>query len=217
MVVHWQGGALAFSCQHFYFDFCLKFRGNFRNKNQPAEFAGATEPQSASGGRRYERRWQRRVSVLYFMTMPTLATNPRAKFDYDILKTYEAGIVLTGQEVKSARSGHVSFKGAFATLTNEEVWLLNAHISPYPKAGRLVAYDPTRSRKLLLHVREIKELVGKVRTQGLTLVPISLYTRGRRLKVELGLARGRKKYEKREVIKKRAVEREIRGALKRNA
>lgn len=149
--------------------------------------------------------------------MPTLAVNPRAKFDYDILKTYEAGIVLTGQEVKSARGGNISFKGAYATLRGREVWLLNAHISAYKKAGKLKDYDPTRSRKLLLHIREINELIGKIQSQGLTLIPISLYTRGRRLKVELGLARGRKKYEKREVIKKRAVAREIRGALRRKA
>lgn len=147
--------------------------------------------------------------------MPTLATNSRAKFDYDILKTYEAGIVLTGQEVKSVRSGNVSLKGAYATIHDNELWLLNAHIGAYKKAGPLKDYEPTRSRKLLMHNREIKELIGKVQSQGLTLIPLSLYTRGRRLKVELGLGRGRKKYEKREVIKKRAVAREIRNTLKR--
>ncbi|MBI2552282.1 SsrA-binding protein SmpB [Candidatus Uhrbacteria bacterium] len=146
----------------------------------------------------------------------TLAKNPRAKFDYDILKTYEAGIVLTGQEVKSVRAGNVSLKGAYATLKGEEVWLLNAHIGAYKKAGSLKDYDPTASRKLLLHGREIKELMGKIHSQGLTLIPVSLYTKGRRLKVELGLARGRKKYEKREVIKKRAVDREIREKLRRS-
>lgn len=146
--------------------------------------------------------------------MSTLATNFRAKFDYDILKTFEAGLVLTGQEVKSARGGNVSLKGAYATLKGEEVWLLNAHIGAYKKAGALKDYEPTASRKLLLHTREIQELVGAVRTQGLTLIPLSLYTRGRRLKVELGLARGRKKYEKKEVIKKRAIQREIRSVLR---
>ncbi len=149
--------------------------------------------------------------------MPTLAANSRAKFDYDILAKYEAGIVLQGQEVKSVRAGQVSLKGAYATLKGEEVWLINAHISPYKKAGALQGYDPTRSRKLLLRRREIKELLGKVHADRLTLVPLSLYTRGRRLKVELGLGRGRKRYEKREVIKKRAVEREIRSALRRKA
>ena len=148
--------------------------------------------------------------------MPTLATNPRAKFDYDILKTYEAGIVLQGQEVKSMREGNVSLKGAYATLKSGEVWLVNAHISPYKKAGALSGYDPSRSRKLLLRTREIKELIGTLQSERLTLVPLTLYTRGRRLKVELGLGRGRKKYEKREVIKKRAVEREIREKMKKS-
>lgn len=147
--------------------------------------------------------------------MPTLAQNPRAKFDYDILKTLEVGIVLTGQEVKSVRAGNVSLKGAYATIHSGELWLLNAHIGAYKKAGRLADYDPTRSRKLLLHNREIKELIGALQSQRLTLIPLSLYTRGRRLKVELGLGRGRKKYEKREVLKKRAVAREIRNTLKR--
>lgn len=147
--------------------------------------------------------------------MPTLATNSRARFDYDILKKFEAGIVLTGQEVKSVREGNVSLKGAYATLHRGEVFLLNAHIGPYKKAGPLPAYEPTASRKLLLHIREVKELIGAIHTQGLTLVPLSLYTRGRRLKVELGLARGRKKYEKREVIKKRAVQKEIQQVLRR--
>lgn len=146
--------------------------------------------------------------------MPTLATNPRAKFDYDILKKYEAGIVLTGQEVKSVRGGNVSLKGAYATLHSGELWLINAHIGAYSKAGNLKDYDPTRSRKLLLHGRELSELIGKMQSQRLTLVPLSVYTRERRLKVELGLGRGRKKYEKREVMKKRAVEREIRGLLR---
>lgn len=146
--------------------------------------------------------------------MPTLVTNRYANFEYDILKKFEVGIVLTGQEVKSVREGNVSLKGAYATLQGEEVWLLNAHIGAYKKAGPLPDYDPTHTRKLLLRRREINELIGAVKTQGLTLVPLSLYTRGRRLKVEIGLARGRKKYEKREVIKKRAVDREIRAALK---
>lgn len=153
--------------------------------------------------------------MIYCGRMPTLATNSRAKFDYDILKTYEAGIVLTGQEVKSVRSGNVSLKGAYGALHGGELWLINAHIGPYKKAGRLADYDPTRTRKLLLRSREIKELIGKVQSQGLTLIPLSVYTRGRRLKVELGLGRGRKKYEKREVIKKRAIQKELRQALKR--
>lgn len=156
----------------------------------------------------------REAGLWYTTAMPTLAQNPRAKFDYDILKTYEAGIVLEGHEVKSVRASNVSLKGAYATLKGGELWLLNAHISPYKKAGHLKDYDPTRSRKLLLHARELKELIGTLQSQRLTLIPISLYTRGRRLKVELGLGRGRKKYEKREVIKKRVTEREIRETVK---
>lgn len=146
--------------------------------------------------------------------MPILTQNSRAKYDYDILKKYEAGIVLTGQEVKSVRAGQVSLKGAYATLKDGEVWLLNAHISPYKKAGALQGYEPTRSRKLLLRHREIAELIGKVQAERLTLVPLSLYTRGRRIKIELGLGKGRKKYEKREVIKKRAIQKEIKQALR---
>jgi len=149
--------------------------------------------------------------------MSTLATNPRAKFDYEILKTYEAGIVLLGHEVKSVRAGNVSLKGAFATLHNGEVNLINAHIGAYPKAGILKGYDPTHTRTLLLHKKEVNEIIGKLHTHGLTLIPISLYTKGRRLKLSLGLGKGRKKYEKREVIKKRDVEREMRSALRRRS
>ncbi|MDO8505158.1 MAG: SsrA-binding protein SmpB [bacterium] len=148
--------------------------------------------------------------------MGTLVTNRYAKFEYDILKKFEAGIVLSGQEVKSVRGGNISLKGAYATVAGNEVWLLNAHIGAYKKAGALTGYDPTSTRKLLLRRREINELIGVVKTQGLTLIPLALYTKGRRLKVEIGLARGRKQYEKREVIKKRDVDREIREKLKRS-
>ena len=147
----------------------------------------------------------------------TLARNQRAKFDYDIIKTYEAGIILTGQEVKSVRAGNVSLKGAYAALHNGELWLLNAHISPYQKAGQLKDYEPTHSRKLLLHSRELKELIGKLQAERLTLIPISVYTARRRVKLELGLGRGRKRFEKREVIKKRDIQKEIRQVLKQKA
>ncbi|KKW17380.1 MAG: SsrA-binding protein [Candidatus Magasanikbacteria bacterium GW2011_GWA2_50_22] len=146
--------------------------------------------------------------------MSTIAQHPRAKLDYDISKTYEAGLVLSGPEVKSVRNGDVSLKGAYATLKAGELWLLNAHIGPYKKAGGLVNYEPTKSRKLLLHKRELAELIGALHTQHLTLVPISIYTRGRRIKVEIGLARGRKKYEKREILKKRTIQKEIRQTLR---
>lgn len=146
--------------------------------------------------------------------MPTLATNKRARFDYDILEKYEAGIVLTGQEVKSARKGSVSLKGAFVTIRENEAWLTNAHIGKYEKAGPLPGYDPTHTRKLLLKKREIATLLGKRKQAGLTLLPLSLYTTRNRLKLEIGLARGRKKYEKRDLIKKRDVERAMREAMK---
>lgn len=146
--------------------------------------------------------------------MPTIATNKRAKFDYDILETYEAGVVLQGHEVKSARAGNVSLAGAFVTIRDNEAWLTNAHIGLYAKAGPLPGYDPTHTRKLLLKKREIATLLGKRKQAGLTLLPLSLYTTRNRLKLEIGLARGRKKYEKREVIKKRDTDRAMREAMK---
>lgn len=147
--------------------------------------------------------------------MPTLVTNKRARFDYEILETYEAGIALLGHEVKSVRGGNVSLAGAFVTIRNDEAWLTNAHIGAYAKAGPLPGYDPLRSRKLLLQRREIATLLGKRKQAGLTLLPLSLYTKRNRLKVEIGLARGKKKYEKRESIKKRDTDRAMREAMKR--
>jgi SsrA-binding protein len=146
--------------------------------------------------------------------MPILADNRRAFHDYDIKQTFEAGIVLLGHEVKAARDGHISLKGAYAIVRDKEAWLLNAHISPYKKAGPLPGYDPTRSRKLLLHRQEIASLLGKLQSERLTLVPLKIYTSKRRLKISLGLGKGKKMYEKREAIKKRDVEREIRRSLK---
>ena len=153
--------------------------------------------------------------------MSTLATNKRAHFDYDILEEYEAGIVLTGQEVKSVRQSNVSLKGAFVTIRNQsgggkipEAWLTNAHITPYSKAGPLPAYDPTQPRKLLLKKSELNTLVGKRKQGGLTLLPLSLYTKQNRIKVRVGLGRGKKQYEKRESIKRRESDRSIREKLK---
>jgi SsrA-binding protein len=154
-----------------------------------------------------------------------IAINKRALFDYDILEKFEAGIVLTGAEVKSVKNGHISLKGAYVTFKNNEAYLLNAHISPYQKAGfaqrstaegKITGYDPTRTRKLLLNKSELKRLIGKLSEKGLTIVPLKVYTTRRgRLKVEIGLGRGKKLYEKRELIKKREVDREIRSNLKR--
>ena len=144
--------------------------------------------------------------------MSTLALNKRARFDYDILDTYEAGLKLTGAEVKSAKAGHVQLKTAYISLRNGEIWLIGAHISAYKPAGKPDNYNPERNRKLLIKRREIKYLIGKTAEAGLTLVPISLYTKGDLVKCSFGLARGKKNYEKREAIKKRDVDRSIRRA-----
>jgi SsrA-binding protein len=152
--------------------------------------------------------------------MSTLAYNKRANFDYEILDTYEAGLVLFGHEVKSVKTGHVSLKGSYVTIKKSgnklpELMLINAHISLYKKASNIINYEPTRPRKLLLKKNEIKHLIGKKDEQGLTLVPIKLYTKHSKIKLEFGIGRGRKKYDKREVIKKRETDRSIRTLTKR--
>ena len=143
----------------------------------------------------------------------TLALNKRAKFDYDLLETYEAGIALTGAETKSAKEGHVQLKGAFVGMSDSEATLKSAYIAPYKPAHVGESYDPNRERKLLLHKRELRRLIGKQKEAGLTLVPIRVYLRGRYVKVEIALARGKKKYEKRQAIKKRELDREVRTRM----
>lgn len=145
-----------------------------------------------------------------------LSDNPRARFDYHILDTFEAGIVLTGAEVKSAKQGSVSLKGSFVTVQNSELWLLNAHIAPYgPAAGHQRGYDPRRTRKLLLRGKQIASLIGKSKEDGLTIIPLKVYTKNRLVKVEIATAKGKKQFDKRASIKKREVDRNIRRALKR--
>ncbi len=146
--------------------------------------------------------------------MTTFATNKRAHFDYEILEKFEAGLVLLGKETKSIKTGHISLKESFVTIKRSELYLTNAHIPFYKHAGNASAYDPTRPRKLLLRKEEIKRIIGKARTEGLTLVPIRVYTKKRYLKLEFGVAKGKKKYDKREDIKKREDERGIRRRLK---
>lgn len=146
--------------------------------------------------------------------MEYIAKNRVAFHDYAILENYEAGIVLGGAEVKSIRRGTVVLKGSFATLSSSEIFLHNMHIAPYPPARSYAEYDPTRTRKLLLTAKEIRGLIGKLKTPGLTLVPLGVYTKANKIKVHLGLGRGKRQYEKREIIKKRTVERNIREALK---
>ncbi|HAR36202.1 MAG TPA: SsrA-binding protein [Acidobacteria bacterium] len=147
--------------------------------------------------------------------MKVVASNKNAYHNYEILETMEAGLALTGSEVKSIREGRVSLKESFADFQGDELYLIDCNISPY-HAANIFNHEPTRPRKLLMHRRELKRLAGKVQERGLTLVPTKVYLNDRGLvKVELALARGKKTYEKRETIKKRDVEREIRAEMKK--
>ncbi|MCK4540549.1 SsrA-binding protein SmpB [Candidatus Parcubacteria bacterium] len=150
--------------------------------------------------------------------MPILAINKRARYDYEISNIYEAGIVLFGYEVKSIKTGHISLKGSYVTVkTNNkqpEVYLTNAFIPLYKKASTIKNYDPERPRKLLLKKKQITHLIGKKQEQGLTLVPIKIYTKHNLIKLEFGIGRGKKKHDKREAIKKRDVDRQMRTLIK---
>ncbi len=146
--------------------------------------------------------------------MKTLATNKKANFDYSILKKFEAGLVLTGAEVKSAKNGHISIKESFVTIKEKELFLTNSHINPYPFAKSNENYDPSRSRKLLVHKSEIKSLLGKIHAQGLTLIPLRVYTKKRLIKLEFALAKGKKTLDKRASITKRETDRAIRRKIK---
>lgn len=153
--------------------------------------------------------------------MPTLANNRRASFDYDLLESYEAGLVLSGQEVKSAKGGHVNLSGAYVSLRMENnkavLYLVGAHISPYRFAGNIVDYNPDRERRLLLNKKEISRLTGKIQEKGLTLIPVKMYTKRSFVKLEFALGKGKKKYDKRESIKKREVDRQLRTLTKRDS
>jgi len=137
-----------------------------------------------------------------------IATNRKAFHNFSILERYEAGLVLRGTEVKSLRESHVNFKDCYAAIDNGEAWLIGCHISPYHH-GSDANHDPERRRKLLLHRREIGRLLGKVAERGLTLIPLRLYFKGGRAKVELGLARGKKLHDKRAAIRERDERREM--------
>ncbi len=137
-----------------------------------------------------------------------IATNRRARHEYAILETYEAGLALRGTEVKSLRAGLVNFKDSYATVRNGEVWLLGCHINPYSH-GTDANHDPERDRKLLLHAKEISRLSGKVAERGLTLIPLKLYFKSGRAKLELGLGRGKKLHDKRSTLREREVKREM--------
>ena len=142
-----------------------------------------------------------------------ITVNRRARHDYFIDETFEAGMVLTGSEVKSLRDGRANLKDSYARIAKGEAFLVNAHISAYPAANQF-NHEPTRTRKLLLHKREIRRLSGRVSERGLTLIPLRLYFKKGRVKAELGLARGKKLYDKRETMRKRAVQREVERSLK---
>ncbi len=145
-----------------------------------------------------------------------VATNRKAYHDYHVEETHEAGIALTGTEIKSVRAGSVNLKDAYAVIKDGEAWLLNVHISPYEPASRQNV-DPDRTRKLLLHRTEINRLMGRVQEKGLTIIPLRMYLKKNRAKIELALVRGKKQYDKREAISTRDSDREIQRALKERA
>ena len=142
-----------------------------------------------------------------------VARNRRARFDYDILDTWEAGIVLAGTEVKSLRNGKANVSDAYAIVKDGELWVINLHIAPYEQGNRF-NHEATRTRKLLLHGREIKRLIGAVERQGLTLVALEIYFKHGRAKLRIGLARGRKTHDKRAVLKERDDQREMARAVR---
>ena len=142
-----------------------------------------------------------------------LADNRKAHHDYHILHTYEAGIVLLGTEVKSIREGRVNLRDSFARVEGAEVFIYNIHVSPYSHRG-YADHEPTRRRKLLLHKGEIRRLIGKTVERGMTLVPVRMYLKNGRVKVVVGVAKGKKTYDKRETIRRREAERETRRAIK---
>lgn len=152
--------------------------------------------------------------------MSVLAINKRARYDYEISDTFEAGLVLFGHEVKAIKTGHISLKGAFITTqpTDKnlpEFYLTNAYVPVYKFAsGKVGSYTPDRSRKILIHKRQVEYLLGKKNEQGLTLVPIKIYTKKSLIKLEFGIGRGKKKYDKRETLKKQDQDRQLRTLTK---
>jgi SsrA-binding protein len=142
------------------------------------------------------------------MSGRVICKNKRAQFDFFIDEIYEAGIVLTGTEVKALRQGKGNLKDSYARVKNEEIYLMDAHISPYTHGNR-DNHDPDRPRKLLMHKREIKRLYGKSREKGFSLIPTRMYFKDAKVKVEIGLGKGKRKYDKREVLKQKTIEREV--------
>lgn len=139
--------------------------------------------------------------------------NRKARYDYEIIETFEAGIVLTGTEIKSIRNGSANLKDSYAIIKNNEMFILNMHISHYEE-GNIFNHEETRTRKLLMHKKEILKLRDRIEQQGFTLIPLKAYLKGNKAKIEIGLARGKKNYDKRESIKKKDMERDIAKQLK---
>lgn len=146
--------------------------------------------------------------------MSDYAYNRQASYEYELLEKYEAGLVLAGFEVKAIRSGRLSLQGAYVVIKDNEAWLLNATIPPYQPKNTPAGYDPTRSRKLLLNKAEIRSLIGLTKQKGLTLVPLRVYNKSGKIKLEFALARGKKKYDKREKIIRREADRKIQRVLR---
>lgn len=144
-----------------------------------------------------------------------ISDNRQARFRYEILDTYEAGVELKGTEVKSIRQGKVNLRDGYALIRNGEAWLLNVHISPYESSSNFFNHDPRRTRRLLLHKKEIRKLIGKVEQEGLTIVPLKMYMKRGLVKVAIALAKGKKLHDKRETIKQRQDKREMARAMKR--
>lgn len=146
--------------------------------------------------------------------MAAFAENRKAYFDYEILEKFEAGLVLSGAEVKSIRNGRMNLTGAYVNFHSGEPHLIGASIAPYQPKNQPADYDPSRTRKLLFNKKEIDYFLGKTKQKGLTLIPLRVYNKGRRIKIEIGLARGKKQYDKRTAIAKRETARKIEKAIK---
>jgi SsrA-binding protein len=146
--------------------------------------------------------------------MPSYAENRKARHDYEALQNYEGGLVLLGSEVKSIREGNAKLVGAYLKVMNGELWLIGAHIAPYSKDGREQLIDPDRRRKVLIQKKELRQLAEKSNEKGLTLVPFSLYPKGRRLKLSFAVCRGKKAHDKRDALRERDISRETHRILR---
>ena len=148
-------------------------------------------------------------------TFKLVADNKKGYFDFEILEKIECGMVLLGSEVKSIRQGLANIRDAYARIIKDELWMVGGHITPYKQGSQFVAIDPIRSRKLLIHAKELKRLIGKTEEKGLTIIPLRMYIKGNRIKLEIGLARSKKNYDKRKSMKEKELKRETERAVKR--